>query len=235
MGNETSWISFNFRVVNLRSNIPKDHFYSWDVTNFHSQYLWQLYFPPFSSDWNNISENNFSLETTYALLYWWMNFIKITQIHLWTNSMKSFSNHGSNFERIDESLFSDQFVSWDVRNSFPVLKIHNTILKVFLNVRWRHWLQSDRSWNGSSMIRDYSSFLYDWWKELLWQISVTTDPHIFVIATCIWSELIIYLLVSCNKQLSSSVACARYLSCLDTSSRRTEGSPERIILVSEMR
>ena len=37
-------------------------------------------------------------------------------------------------------------------------------------------------------------------KVLLWQASVATGPHVFVIATCIRSELIIYLLVSCNKQ-----------------------------------
>ena len=51
---------------------------------------------------------------------------------------------------------------------------------------------------------------------LLWQSSVATRPHVFVIATCIWSELIIYLLVSCNKQLSSLVCCARHLHCLYT-------------------
>jgi hypothetical protein len=42
-------------------------------------------------------------------------------------------------------------------------------------------------------------------KMLLWQTCVATSPHIFVIATCMWSEWIIYLLVSCNKQLFSSI------------------------------
>mgnify|MGYP006897138972 CR=1 FL=1 len=50
-------------------------------------------------------------------------------------------------------------------------------------------------------------------QMLLWQISVTTDPRIFVIATCFWSELIIYLLVSCNKQLFSSISSARQPFC----------------------
>ncbi len=40
-------------------------------------------------------------------------------------------------------------------------------------------------------------------RLLLWQASVATSPHIFVIATCIWSDLIIYLFVICNKQLFS--------------------------------
>ena len=53
-------------------------------------------------------------------------------------------------------------------------------------------------------------------KVLLWQASVATGPHVFVIATCIRSELIIYLLVSCNKQLSKRASCARYSLCLYT-------------------
>ncbi len=51
---------------------------------------------------------------------------------------------------------------------------------------------------------------------LLWQASVATSPHVFVIATCIWSELIIYLLVSCNKQFFSTIYRARHLPCLYT-------------------
>jgi hypothetical protein len=52
---------------------------------------------------------------------------------------------------------------------------------------------------------------------LLWQASVATSPHVFVIATCIWSKEIIYLLVSCNKQFSSAIPGARHLPCLYTS------------------
>jgi len=53
-------------------------------------------------------------------------------------------------------------------------------------------------------------------KMLLWQASVATNPHVFVIATCFWSEMIIYLLVSCNKQLFSWFCRARHLSCFYT-------------------
>ncbi len=63
-------------------------------------------------------------------------------------------------------------------------------------------------------------------KVLLWQASIATSPHVFVIATCIWSELIIYLLVSCNKQFFSRTHRARHLSCLCTFySLRTWGYP----------
>ena len=48
---------------------------------------------------------------------------------------------------------------------------------------------------------------------LLWQSSVATRPLIFVIATCIWSELIIYLLVSCNKQLVQSLTDRQHQLC----------------------
>ena len=37
-----------------------------------------------------------------------------------------------------------------------------------------------------------------------------------VIATCVWSEMIIYLLVSCNKQLFSSLPCAQLFFRLNT-------------------
>ena len=53
-------------------------------------------------------------------------------------------------------------------------------------------------------------------KVLLWQASVATSPHVFVIATCIRSDLIIYLLVSCNKQFSTQASCARCSRCLYT-------------------
>ena len=47
-----------------------------------------------------------------------------------------------------------------------------------------------------------SCFFYMFqWKMLLQHSSVTITPHIFVIATCIWSELIIYLLVRCIGRL----------------------------------
>ena len=52
---------------------------------------------------------------------------------------------------------------------------------------------------------------------LLWQVDVTINPHDFVIATCIWSVQIIYLLVSCNKQFFSLRCGARYSSYFDTS------------------
>ena len=59
-------------------------------------------------------------------------------------------------------------------------------------------------------------FLFCCWKVLLWQASIATSPLVFVIATCIWSEEIIYLLVSCNKQLFSCICGARHLSDLFT-------------------
>ena len=57
-------------------------------------------------------------------------------------------------------------------------------------------------------------------KVLLWQANVITDPHVFVIATCIRSELIIYLLVCRNKQLPPRISWAWDLGCLDTSRSR---------------
>jgi len=48
-------------------------------------------------------------------------------------------------------------------------------------------------------------------EMLLWQVSVATSPHVFVIATCIWLEWIIYLLVSWNKQLYWRVCQTRHL------------------------
>ena len=79
-----------------------------------------------------------------------------------------------------------------------------------------------------------------WLKVLLWQTSVATGPHVFVIATCIRSELIIYLLVSCNKQLSTRTASARYVGCLDTfrsqreTHRATPSGTEETCLSSEI-
>ena len=66
-------------------------------------------------------------------------------------------------------------------------------------------------------------------KVLLWQISVATDPRVFVIATWMWSEMIIYLLVSCNKQLFSSFACARIFRCLHTSNSQRERASGRCV------
>ena len=51
---------------------------------------------------------------------------------------------------------------------------------------------------------------------LLWQVGVATIPHVFVIATWIWSDEIIYLLVSCNKQLFLCIYGARHVLCLYT-------------------
>ena len=48
-------------------------------------------------------------------------------------------------------------------------------------------------------------------KELLWQTNENISPHVFVIATCIWSENSIYLFVSCNKQTFSWVFETRHL------------------------
>jgi len=48
-------------------------------------------------------------------------------------------------------------------------------------------------------------------KVLLWQISVTTHPHVFVIATCIWSGEIVYLLVNCNKRFVWKFTKTRHL------------------------
>ncbi len=53
-------------------------------------------------------------------------------------------------------------------------------------------------------------------KVLLWQTSVATGPHIFIIATCIWSVKIIYLLVKCNKQSVWSPVGPRHLCSLYT-------------------
>ena len=50
-------------------------------------------------------------------------------------------------------------------------------------------------------------------RMLLWQTSVVTNPHDFVIATCIWSELIIYLLIRCNKQSFLWMCGAWHLVC----------------------
>jgi hypothetical protein len=51
---------------------------------------------------------------------------------------------------------------------------------------------------------------------LLWQTSVATSPLIFVIATCIWSVKIIYLLVSCNKQFFWGSCRSRHHACPHT-------------------
>ena len=65
---------------------------------------------------------------------------------------------------------------------------------------------------GYSLPLPTISYVSFYEKVLLWQTSIATSPHNFVIATCIWSDLIIYLLVSCNKQLSSTPIGARHLS-----------------------
>ncbi len=62
----------------------------------------------------------------------------------------------------------------------------------------------------------YIHLLFNFFKVLLWQVSVATNPLIFVIATFSRSVLIIYLLVSCNKQLFSRMREARHLTCLYT-------------------
>ena len=64
-------------------------------------------------------------------------------------------------------------------------------------------------------LTSFFSFLFNW-KKLLWQVDVTINPHNFVIATCIWSVKIIYLLVSCNKQFFSQRPRARQPACLCT-------------------
>jgi hypothetical protein len=51
---------------------------------------------------------------------------------------------------------------------------------------------------------------------LLWQTSVATSPLIFVIATCIWSVKIIYLLVNCNKQFFWGSCRSRHHACPHT-------------------
>ncbi len=71
----------------------------------------------------------------------------------------------------------------------------------------------------------YLFFLF-YEKMLLWQASIATSPHVFVIATCIRSVLIIYLLVSCNKQFFSWTHRSRHLSCFYTFySLHTSGYP----------
>lgn len=82
-------------------------------------------------------------------------------------------------------------------------------------------IQLDNRTICNSSIREHVRIdLGNWFslfrETLLWQISVATDPHVFVIATCMWSAEIIYLLVSCNKRPFSSFSCVWHLSCLDT-------------------
>ena len=72
-----------------------------------------------------------------------------------------------------------------------------------------------------------SLFLCEW-KCCSGRSVLPPNPHVFVIATCVWSEMIIYLLVSCNKQLFLCLSLALDLFlCLDTSSE-SEGENERI-------
>ncbi len=66
----------------------------------------------------------------------------------------------------------------------------------------------------SQIIHVLLLFFSFWQKMSLRQASVTTSPHVFVIATCIWSELIIYVLVSCNKQLYSTIQRPQHLPSL---------------------
>ena len=62
---------------------------------------------------------------------------------------------------------------------------------------------------------------------LLWQVGVTTIPHFFVIATWIWSDEIIYLLVSCNKQLFSYIDWVRLVWCPYTCCKTRREREER--------
>jgi len=51
---------------------------------------------------------------------------------------------------------------------------------------------------------------------LLWQVNVAINPHVFVIATSVWSVSIKYLLVNCNKQLWTSTFTDDSLHSFDT-------------------
>ena len=83
-----------------------------------------------------------------------------------------------------------------------------------INMSWRKWQPIDirltYCWISTAVFRYEQKFNYNYsalhivdiWifsfekRMLLWQSSVTIEPHVFVIVTCLWKGLIIYLLVS---------------------------------------
>ena len=94
------------------------------------------------------------------------------------------------FERKSTGWFAENTQSFfvDMKRLAYALSLN----QYFLNETW-HKKSNEIDvfeWKFSS----FFSYIH-WWKMLLWQVCVATSPHNFVIATCIWSELIIYLLV----------------------------------------